>query len=199
MSDEWDRAPRVRHLAQGLASAALRIGGGFKVEGLEHLPETGPVIVAGNHEAYVDGVALGVAAAPKRFVQGLAKKELYRIPLLGWFLRNAGTIPLDRRGDVQAMRAALELLKRGGCLGVFPEGTRSKDGRPGRPKAGVGFLAARSGAAVVPARLRGMRDFPLGRGLRVSFGASLRLEDKRADRTACLAFSEEVMRRVFSL
>lgn len=198
MASEWERASLVRRASQAAYLPLLRALWRFEVVGRENLPETGPLLVAGNHAALIDGPLMAIAAAPRRCVIGLAKQEIYSIPLLGWYMRRVGTIPLDRRGDVQAMRAALEHLEKGGCLGLFPEGTRSKTGQPGRAKAGLGFLAAKSRAQVVPVRLIGNFEFPW-RPLKVVFGTPVPPPPIDADRSACLAFSDEILSRVFRL
>ena len=169
------------------------------MSGLEHLPAGGPVILAGNHVSLLDGPLLALAASPRRYVRFLGKAELFRVPVLGWYLARSGSVPLDRRGDVVAMRAALEILRGGGCLALFPEGTRSRTGLPGRPRAGVGFLAGLGGAVVVPARILNTGAFPWGRPLEVRFGAGLSFAGDARDREQCLAFAQRVMERVFAL
>ena len=172
----------------------------LQVSGLEHVPERGAFIIASNHISFIDPPLVGWAALPVRSLRYLAKRELFRIPLLGWFMRNVGVIPLDRgRADVGAVRTALEVLGRGRGLLVFPEGTRSKDGQPGRPRGGVGFLAGKSGAPVVPARVVNTDRFFIFRQLTVRFGEPLRFSGDPADRGQCQAFAELVMQRVFSL
>ncbi len=197
--DDLSAAPALRRGTQALVSLLVRAFG-LKVSGLEHVPERGPLLVAGNHVSNLDGPVLAVAIGPKRFLRGLGKIELYRVPVLGWYLKNAGTIPVERgKGDVGAMRAAIELLRGGGALGLFPEGTRSKTGKPGRPKAGVGFLAAMSGAPVLPARIVGTDRFPKTRPLEVRFGPPLRFSGEDRGRARCQEFAEQVMERVLKL
>jgi 1-acyl-sn-glycerol-3-phosphate acyltransferase len=179
----------------GLARGIWR----FKITGLEHVPAEGPVILAGNHVSNLDGPLLAMAAVPTRYLRGLGKKELFNIPVLAWFLRNNGYVPLDRSGDIGAMRWAVALLKSGGCMQIFPEGTRSKDGRPGSPKAGLGFMAGRTGAQVVPARVINTNRFLSLARLEVRFGPAMRFEGDPGDREACVAFGRAVMDRIFSL
>jgi 1-acyl-sn-glycerol-3-phosphate acyltransferase len=199
---DWEEDARpimyrtVGPLGRWLMMAVWRL----KVSGLEHVPASGAVIIASNHISFIDPPLVGWAALPVRSLRYLAKMELFRIPLLGWFMRNVGCIPLDRgRADIGAVRTALDVLGRGRGLLVFPEGTRSKDGRPGRPRGGVGFLAGKSGAPVIPARVvntdRLLRLAPL----EVRFGEPLRFSGDPADRGQCQAFAELVMERVFSL
>ncbi len=196
---DWDEAPWLRRLAYLVCMAAARGIWRFKITGREHVPPQGPVILAGNHISNLDGPLLTMAAVPVRYLRGLGKKELFRIPVLAWFLRNNGYVPLDRSGDVGAMRWAIALLESGGCMQIFPEGTRSKDGRPGAPKAGLGFLAGRTGAAVVPARVVNTDKYLRLARLEVRFGEAMRFEGDPADREACLAFGRRVMDRIFSL
>lgn len=197
---DWHQAPLLRRWPNWFLLLLARAVWGFRVSGLEHLPPRGPLIVAGNHVSLLDGPLVAMGASPLRYMRFLGKAEIFKVPLLGWYLRKAGAIPLDRKkGDVAALRAALDILGSGGCLALFPEGTRSKTGRPGRPKAGVGFLAGQTGATVVPARLINTDRFPRGRPLEVRFGPGLKFCGDSSDREECLAFAEKVMERVFAL
>jgi 1-acyl-sn-glycerol-3-phosphate acyltransferase len=201
MRRDWEpEATPFRKRTQAILWPALKHVWGMSVEGLEHIPEEGPVIVAGNHNANVDGPILGVATGlARRFCLPLAKIEIYSVPVAGWFLTKVGTIPLDRKGDVQALRHAIDWIQGGHGLIIFPEGTRSKTGVPGPAKAGTGFLASRTGAPVVPVRIEGSRAFPFGRGIRVAFGPPMRFENNDADRAECLAFSQRVLERILTL
>jgi 1-acyl-sn-glycerol-3-phosphate acyltransferase len=197
---EEDARPILYRTAAPLGRRIMMTVWRLKVSGLEHVPARGPVIIAGNHISFIDPPLVGWAALPKRSLRYLAKMELFRIPILGWFLRNVGAIALDRsRADVAAVRTALEVLGRGRCLLVFPEGTRSKDGRPLRPRSGVGFLAGKSGAPVIPARVVNTDRLLSLRPLEVRFGEPLRFSGDPGDRGQCQAFAELVMKRVFSL
>jgi 1-acyl-sn-glycerol-3-phosphate acyltransferase len=135
----------------------------FHVEGIEHLPADGPVIVAANHHNYLDGVVL--AAAAPRPIAFLVMPRVWRAtPLHPVFHRHIGSIPLNlTRPDVGALRRALSGLSDARAVGIFPEGPFSVRGRlePGLP--GVGLLAMRSGAPVVPAGIRGTYAALVGR------------------------------------
>lgn len=196
---DWDQAPWLRRVAYAILMVPARGLWRFKITGLEHVPAQGPVILAGNHVSNLDGPLLAMAAVPTRYLRGLGKKELFQVPILAWFLRNNGYVPLDRSGDIGAMRWAVELLKSGGCMQIFPEGTRSKDGRPGPPKAGLGFLAGRTGASVVPTHVVNTDRFLRLARLEVRFGPAMRFEGDPADRAACLDFGRRVMERIFAL
>ncbi|MBI5210757.1 MAG: 1-acyl-sn-glycerol-3-phosphate acyltransferase [Elusimicrobia bacterium] len=170
------------------------------VRGLRNVPADGPLIVASNHVSLSDGPMLTVALGGRRCLRFLGKVELFRVPVLGWFLKAVGGIPVDRgRGDVPALRAAVDVVRGGGCLGLFPEGTRSKDGRSGAAKAGLGFLARETRAWVVPAKLVNTDRFPAPCRIEVRFGAPMRFEGAPKDRQACLDFAGAVMERVRSL
>ena len=115
--------------------------GRMEVEGLEALPRSGPVLLAGNHDSNMDPVAVGVAARKHRQVRALAKASLWDVRGLGPVLNGMGQIPILRgEGDAGALDRAVEALRDGVCIGVFPEGTRSL-GRTMRARGGIGRLA----------------------------------------------------------
>jgi 1-acyl-sn-glycerol-3-phosphate acyltransferase len=117
------------------------IWGRLDVEGLEVLPESGPVLVVGNHDSHWDPVTVGVAAIRRRQVKALAKAELWNVRGLAPVLNGMGQIPIERgAGDADALARAIEELRRGACIGVFPEGTRSR-GKVLRARSGAGRLA----------------------------------------------------------
>lgn len=186
-------------LSQGTCRAAARALRGLSVSGLERVPERGPVIVAANHVSLMDPPLVAIALYPRRLPHFMAKEELFRLPVFGSMIRGYGAIPLDRgRGDVGAIRRSLDVLEEGGCMVVFPEGTRSRDGRPGRPKAGVGLLARDGRAPVVPARVRGTDRLLSGGPFEVRFGDAIDFSGGE-DRGACQSFAEKVMDAVFKL
>ncbi len=113
----------------------------LEVEGVETLPASGPLLLVGNHDSHWDPVMVGVSARKRRMVRALAKSTLWDVKGLGWVLNGMGQIPIIRgAGDKQALANAVEALRGGSCVGVFPEGTRSK-GRVMRARSGVGRLA----------------------------------------------------------
>src|SRR5918997_214940 len=120
----------------------------FEVHGGEKAPEIGPMIVAANHHQFFDPVFVSMAV-PRR-VRWMAKKELFAFPF-GRFFYFLGTFPVDRQGGGRAaLRTALNMLAEGRALGIFPEGTRRKEGVSLEAKSGAALLAARSGAPVLP-------------------------------------------------
>jgi 1-acyl-sn-glycerol-3-phosphate acyltransferase len=128
--------------------------------GLEHLPLDGAVLLAGNHDSYWDPIAVGIAGLPRRQVKALAKASLWK-PGVGRILNAMGQIPIDRgAGDAGALDQAVQELRRGACIGVFPEGTRSL-GRDLRARSGIGRLAqAVPEAQVVCCTVQGTVDIP---------------------------------------
>lgn len=124
-----------------LCTPLVRGWGRLEVSGLEHLPASGPVLIAGNHDSQWDPIAIGVAALRRRQVRALAKASLWRNPLLGRILDGMGQIKLHRGGGSDgAMADALRELRGGACIGVFPEGTLSR-GEQLRARSGLGRLA----------------------------------------------------------
>jgi 1-acyl-sn-glycerol-3-phosphate acyltransferase len=151
---------RTYRFAMALCTPIVRWWGRLQVSGLEHLPAEGPVLLAGNHDSYWDPVAVGVAALPRRQIQALAKNTLWK-PGLGPILDGMGQIPIERgKGDAHAMDRAIEELRAGACIGIFPEGTRSK-GKELRARSGFGRLAREvPDAEVVSVAITGTTDIP---------------------------------------
>ena len=134
---------------RGIARSILRL----RFEGDTNLPRKGPLIVAANHASSADPVLIGAFLNGKlgRPVNWLGKRELVEYPLTGWAFRIAGIHPVDREAaDLDAFRTAMRILEAGQVLAVFPEGTRSRDGALQQVREGVGMLALRSGAPVLP-------------------------------------------------
>jgi 1-acyl-sn-glycerol-3-phosphate acyltransferase len=160
----------------------------WEVSGREHVPDRGGVLLFANHTSYADPPIVGPACP--RAVNFMAKSELFRLPVLAPFIRRTHAFPVQRgTADQRALRHALQLLKDGEVLLIFPEGTRSPDGRLLPFEAGAAFVALASGAAVVPVGLEGA-DRLLPRGvplllpgkLRVAFGPPVELSDLRQQR-----------------
>jgi glycerol-3-phosphate dehydrogenase (NAD(P)+) len=122
--------------------------------GREHIPATGPVILAANHRSFLDPFVIAVMA--KRPIYFVAKQELFVNRPVAWLLGALGAFPIDRHGaDQDAMATARAILERGDGVLIFPEGTRTRPGPLGRPKRGVGRLALETGAPVVPVAVHG--------------------------------------------
>lgn len=194
-----DRPSFVNRLAHFLVRVTFRPFWGPSCEGLENVPPTGRLIVACNHRHWMDTLIMPLCVQRVRYPRFLGKEELFRHPAAAWLMRELGIIRLDRRkGDVSALKQAIEVLEAEGCLGLFPEGTRSKTGVPGRAKPGIGFLAHKTGAPVVPGRLWNTEKFPSPADVRLKLGPAMRYGGD-GSRESCQAFADKVMETIFAL
>jgi 1-acyl-sn-glycerol-3-phosphate acyltransferase len=145
--------------------------------GREHLPSSGPLLLASNHRSFLDPFVIGTLV--KRPVYYMAKRELFEKPWQAWILNALGAFPVDRgTGDGDAMATARAILQRGDCVVVFPEGTRVRPGPLGDPRRGIGRLALETGAPVAPVAVIGSEDVRRGwrirpRKVRVRVGRPL--------------------------
>ena len=128
-------------VAMAVCVPLVSMWGRLKVDGIEVLPRSGPTLVVANHDSQTDPIAVGVAARHRRQIRALAKRSLWDKPGLGRVLDGMGQIPIERAaGDADALVNAVAALRRGSCIGVFPEGTISV-GRRLRARSGIGRLA----------------------------------------------------------
>lgn len=135
----------------GIAAFYLKVFRGLKVFGRENIPKGEKLIIASNHASNLDPLVLGVANT--RITRFMAKKELFVVKPIGWFLRKIGAFPVDRgKADMEAMRTALKILANQEVLGVFPEGTRNKEGL-GKAQLGIVMLALKAKAPILPCGL----------------------------------------------
>ena len=163
-----------------LSVPVLKLAFRVEVDGKEHIPEEGPVILASVHRSYLDIPLLGLLTA--RHLHFMAKAELWDRPFSRWFCETMGSFPV-RRG--QADRAALELslvvLRAGGVLGLFPEGTRQVGPVIQQCRSGVAYLAQKTGSPVVPVAITGS-DVAMGVGASFPRPAKIRvLADRPLD------------------
>ncbi|MBL9128418.1 MAG: 1-acyl-sn-glycerol-3-phosphate acyltransferase [Verrucomicrobiales bacterium] len=150
--------------------------------GLEHIPLDGPVILAANHASFMDPPLIG-ASCP-RALSYLARESLFAAPAVGWLLRSVGSVPVDRDGaSGKGLKTILERLIGGEGIILFPEGTRTPDGRIHAGRAGIGLIVVKSKAPVVPARVFGTfeawgrhRRLPLPKPVAVRFGPPMRFD-----------------------
>jgi 1-acyl-sn-glycerol-3-phosphate acyltransferase len=171
-----DHEPMTRtyRAALGLATPVVRWWGRLEVEGEDCIPDEGPLLVCANHDSYWDPVAIGIAAIRHRQIRALSKSSLWKVKGLDKVLDGMGQIPIVRgTGDADALNVAIEELRGGACVGIFPEGTRSL-GRELRPRSGLGRLAAAVPEAnAVCAAVEGASDiisaFPHRPRVRVAF------------------------------
>ncbi|MGA8481299.1 MAG: lysophospholipid acyltransferase family protein [Chthoniobacterales bacterium] len=178
----------------------------FKVYGRENLIEEGAAILASNHQSYLDPPCIGMAC--RNDIYYLARNTLYQRPLIGPLLKRLNTVPVDRdRGDVSSIKAIIRLLRSGHRVIIFPEGTRSSDGKLQPARAGLGMIIAKTLAPVVPVRVFGSYEaLPrVGRlklkPVSVVVGKPMRFseDELKGDRDVYQKLSNRVMEKIASL
>ncbi|HUE36337.1 MAG TPA: lysophospholipid acyltransferase family protein [Candidatus Acidoferrum sp.] len=163
----------------------------WRVSGAENVPKTGPVILASNHASFLDPPLVG--SGLKRDINYLARESLFRFPLVGALLRSWNSVPVDREGGgARGLRNILDRLLKGGGIILFPEGTRSRDGKLQPARSGIGLVVAKSDAPVVPVRVFGTFEaygrnikFPRPKRVAVTYGAPMHFEKLRAEAKNC--------------
>ena len=150
----------VYHLTRLIAKLCFR----FRCIHPERVIQEGAVILAMNHQSYLDPPLAGIGC--RRAIYFLARKTLFDQPLLGWILPKLNVIPIDQEGsDRSALKATIRVLRENHGVLVFPEGSRTEDGNLQPPQAGVGFVIAKTLAPVVPVRIFGAHEaLPRGGG-----------------------------------
>jgi len=149
-----------RKLSEWIARTAFHL----QIHGQENIPQDGGVILAANHASFMDPPLVGICAT--RDVCFLARKTLMDVPVLGKLLPELNVIPVDRDGnDMSALKTVIRLIRAGNGAVVFPEGTRTRDGKLQPARAGLGLLVAKTLAPVVPIRIFGSFEaFPRSGG-----------------------------------
>ena len=163
----------------------------WRVHHPERVPLTGPVILAANHASFLDPPLVG--AGVKREIHYLARESLFRSRVGGAILRGVNCVPVDRDGGgASGLKAILDRLLAGGGIILFPEGTRTRDGRLQPARSGIGLTVIKSNAPVVPVRVFGTFDaygrhqkFPRPRPVVVKYGLPMRFEKLRNAARSC--------------
>ncbi len=180
------------------------------VEGLQHVPATGPAVIAGNHLSFVDSFVLALALP--RPLYYLGKSDYWESARTRWLVAGAGVVPVHRDGGDRgegSLRAGVQLLQRGDLLGIYPEGTRSPDGRLYRGKTGPVRMALEADAPVVPFGVIGS-DIAMPQDRRVirrapitlRFGRPIdlsRYRDRRTDPLVLRSATDELMYEIMLL
>ena len=163
-------------VVKGPCKFLLRLGLRIQCEGLENIPEDGAFILACNHIHFVDpAVLLAVFPRPIHF---MAKAEAFKNKLAAWFLTHLNVFPVNRgRSDKSSVDYAVKLIENGHVLGIFPEGTRSKDLKPQKAKAGIALIARQTKADILPASVYCEKKGGLFRKITVRYGELIKYED----------------------
>lgn len=183
----------------------LRLLFKIRVEGIEHVPKQGAVILASNHLSFSDSIFLPLVL--DRRVTFVAKAEYFEQRKTAWFFKLMGQIPVKRGGGADSQRAlesAKEVLNAGGVFGIYPEGTRSPDGRLYKGRTGLARLALDTGAPVVAAAMIGTREAqPIGQRkpnfgspVTIKFSAPMRFDRfqlSRQDPLVMRQITDEIM------
>jgi 1-acyl-sn-glycerol-3-phosphate acyltransferase len=174
------------------------------------VPHTGPVIIAANHTAGVDPMVI-YGTCPHRIPSFLVAEEHYHVPVAHYFMKLANCVPIDRKNPGRSyFSQTLKVLKEGGCLGIFPQGTFEEPGKESpEAKAGVGLIALRSGATVVPVHISGTKYFDnpflaylTRHNMRVAYGKPIDMSafaGRERDREAARELSDLIMLRIREL
>ena len=163
----------------------------WRVFGAENVPLTGSVILASNHASFLDPPLVG--SGLQRDINYLARESLFRFPGVGALLRSWNSVPVDRDGGgARGLKVILERLLAGGAIILFPEGTRTRDGKLQPAHSGIGLVVIKSQAPVVPVRTFGTFEaygrnhkFPRPRRVAVKYGEPMRFEALRAEAKHC--------------
>ena len=163
----------------------------WRTYGADNVPLKGGVILASNHASFIDPPLVG--AGLRRDINYLARESLFRFPGIGALLRSWNSVPVDRDGGgAKGLKIILDRLLAGGAIILFPEGTRTKDGKLQPARSGIGLTVIKSTAPVVPVRVFGTYEaygrhlrFPRPYGVAVRYGRPLFFEALRAEAQTC--------------
>ena len=163
----------------------------WRVYNADKVPLTGAVILASNHASFLDPPLVG--SGLHRAINYLARESLFRFPPVGWLLHSWHAVPVDREGGgAKGLRIILDRLLAGDSIILFPEGTRTCDGKLQPARSGIGLIVAKSDAPVVPVRVFGTfeawgrnQKIPLPQKIAVKYGAPMRFEVLRAEAKTC--------------
>jgi len=176
----------------------------FKIEvkGLKNIPETGPLIIAANHISNYDPPAIIAFASIKRKdIYVIAKQELFKNKIFGYFLKKMGAIPIDRsKPQISSIKKSIEVLNKKNSLLIFPEGTRKKISNVNNSKDGFAFIASKTYAKIVPTKITiAQNNSKLGKII-IVFDKPLNLKDYEFyNKKDLRKISKEIMTKIYSL
>jgi 1-acyl-sn-glycerol-3-phosphate acyltransferase len=172
----------------------------WRVFNPERVPLSGPVILAANHASFIDPPLVGCGL--RREINYLARESLFRFPGIGALLRSWNGVPVDRDGaGTRGLKAILDRLRAGGAIILFPEGTRTMDGKLQAARSGIGLTVIKSEAPVIPVRVFGTFEafnrtmkFPRPRRIAVKYGQPLDFSAERSEAKTC---SKERLKEIY--
>lgn len=184
-----------RKIIKAIIRFFMRIMFRIRIVGKENIPKEGACIICPNHKSYCDPPL--VVAFNKRHINMIAKKELYKNPILAWLGKVFDVFPVERDGkDIEAVKHSLKVLKSGEILGIFPEGTRHGMEKGIKPKSGAISMAMKAGVPIVPAGIKG--EYKFFRKVIITYGEPIYYE-KTSDKDELDKLTEELMNTIVSL
>jgi 1-acyl-sn-glycerol-3-phosphate acyltransferase len=192
--------PVAYYIGRSLYRLAFRCYFRWRVLNADRVPAEGPLLLASSHASFLDPPLVGCGV--ERVCHFLGRATLFKNPLFGALLRAVCAVPVDRDGGSAAgLRTILGKLKEGCAIVLFPEGTRTLDGHLQKARSGIGMMALKSGAPVVPVRVFGTfeafgkhRSFPRPHRVVLSYGHPLHFEKEKAEAQGC---SRERLREIY--
>lgn len=186
--------------AKFLVNIYLSIFYRFDVKGKENIPEGVPLIISSNHIHWADPVIVACRTG-KRHISFLGKQELFKNKVFSWVLHKLTVIPVRRgEADVNAIKSALRVLKNKEVLGIFPEGTRVKEGAEKEPESGLVVLALKSKADVIPVGIKG--NYKFRSTIHINIGEPISLKEYynvKNDKEKVKEISHMIMKRIKEL
>ncbi|OIO33097.1 MAG: hypothetical protein AUJ70_03920 [Candidatus Omnitrophica bacterium CG1_02_40_15] len=195
----------IYFISRNILKLLFKIFFRLEIIGAENCPKNGPLIIAPNHESFLDPLIAGFAVP--RALNFMARDTLFKNKIFGKILISVNAFPLRRKGaDLGAMRLAIDKLRQAKAVLIFPEGTRSKDGSFGSPRAGIGFLAASSGASILPCYIKGSMGalpkgaiFPRFKKISVYVGKALSFDKGSFGKEYYMQIAEKTMTAICEL
>ena len=184
-----------------IVSAIIKVLFRVKIEGAENLPSDRGYVCCSNHISFIDPVFYIVKT--KKRICYMAKAELFKNKFASWLFKKVGAFPVDRKGsDTGSVTHAINIVKTGGILGIFPEGTRSKDGKPAKAKSGAAYIANATGADVVPMAIVVKEKVKIFCKVRLIIGKPIphsEIHFEGTDRKGLRAASTRIMQEIVTL
>ncbi|MBE6730355.1 MAG: 1-acyl-sn-glycerol-3-phosphate acyltransferase [Ruminococcaceae bacterium] len=189
-----ERRPLIIKLANLVMPLFYKLKYGLSIKGKENLPESGPAIICSSHVTAHDPIMIGCYS--KRYIRYMAKDSLFKNKFIGAFLRHVGAFPVARgKGDMDSINEGMDYIKNGGVMCIFLEGTRSKDGVPGKPKSGVGLIAAQTKVPVIPIAIIGQngRNPKNAKKSMLNIGKPIAFEELQVDESNVRSYKKAAM------